>query len=428
MAQSDAAIAIDQWPRNNLMGDGGALQGVRVLDLSGEFGQFCGRLMGDHGADVIKIEPLEGDDVRRLGPFYEDVEDVDRSLYWHAMNTSKRSVTLNLETVKGRALLHRLLATTDIVVESYYPGTLARWELDFDTLHAQYPALIMASVTPFGQTGPYHDYRATEMETLALGSFMSVCGDPDRPPTRVGQPQATVFSSINAYTGAMLAYYHRLRGGEGQHIDASMQEGAANLHYAHLIWNGFGAVSPRMGTALTFGGGILIPISYACKDGHVQAIPALSWDTFIPWLDEHGMAGDLTSEAWRAQFERLVTDWTQEQVDHACGIVGQFLARFPKKELYEEAIRRRQLLYPVQTVQDAREDRQLLERQYFVDVEVPALGRALTYPGEPYRMSATPWRSHRPAPRLGEHNAAIYGDVLGLSEADLASLRQEGVI
>ncbi len=410
------------------MGDGGALQSVRVLDLSGEFGQFCGRLMGDHGADVIKIEPPEGDDVRRLGPFYEDVEDVDRSLYWHAMNTSKRSVTLNLETDKGRDLLHRLLATTDIVVESYNPGTLARWGLDFDTLHAQYPSLIMASITPFGQTGPYRDYRATEMETLALGGFMSVCGDPDRPPTRVGQPQVTVFSSINAYTGAMLAYYHRLRGGQGQHIDASMQEGAANLHYAQLIWNAYGVVAPRMGTTLMFGAGKAIPISFACKDGHVQAIPALSWETFIPWIEEHGMAGDLMSEEWQERLESLVTDWEQEHVDYAHDIVAQFVAGFTKKELYEEAIRRRQMLYPVQTVRDAREDRQLLDRQYFIDVDVPALGRTLTYPGAPYRMSATPWRMGRPAPRLGEHNAAIYRDMLGLSEADLASLRQERVI
>ncbi len=409
------------------MGDGGALQGVRVLDLSGEFGQFCSRLMGDHGADVIKIEPPEGDDVRRLGPFYEDVEDVDRSLYWHAMNTNKRSVTLNLATDQGRELLHRLLSTTDIVVESYQPGTMARWGLDFETLHAQYPSLIMVSITPFGQTGPYRDYRATELETLALGGFMSVCGDPDRPPTRVGQPQATVFSSINAYTGAMLAYYHRLRGGEGQHVDAAMQEGATNVHYAQLIWNGYGVVSPRMGTTLLFGG-VAIPISFACRDGYVQAIPALSWDTFIPWIDEHGMAGDLMCEEWQERLESLVTDWTQEQVDYACGIIGRFLAGFTKKELYETAIQRRQMLYPVQTVQDAREDRQLLDRQYFVEVDVPALDRTLTYPGAPYRMSATPWRIDRAAPGLGEHNAAIYGDVLGLSKANLASLRQEGVI
>lgn len=410
------------------MGEGGALQGVRVLDLSGEFGQFCGRLMGDHGADVIKIEPPEGDDVRRLGPFYEDVEDVDRSLYWHAMNTSKRSVTLNLETDRGQALLHRLLADTDIVVESYYPGTLARWGLDFESLHAQYPSLIMASVTPFGQTGPYRDYRATEMETLALGGFMSVCGDPDRPPIRVSQPQATVFSSVNAYMGAMLAYYHCLRGGEGQHIDASMQEGATNLHYAQLIWNAYGFVSPRMGTTLMFGAGISIPISYACKDGYVQAIPALSWDTFIPWINEHGMAGDLMNVEWQERLESLVTDWTQEHVDYACGVIGDFLAGFTKRELHEESIRRRQMLYPVQTVRDAREDRQLLDRGYFVDFDVPALGGPLTYPGEPYRMSATPWRMARPAPTLGEHNAAIYGETLGLSEDEMAALRREGVI
>ena len=194
-----------------------------MVDLSGESGQFCGQLLGDLGADVIKIEPPGGDDVRRFGPFYEDVEDVDRSLYWHAMNTSKRGHYPEFGDGEGRALLHRLLATADIVVESF---ARARWRAGGSILthYSAYTQLFMASVTPFGQTGPYCAYRATEMETLALGGFMSVCGDPDRPPIRIGQPQAKLFSSVNAYTGTMLAYYHRLRGGEGQHIDVSMQE------------------------------------------------------------------------------------------------------------------------------------------------------------------------------------------------------------
>lgn len=409
------------------MGEG-ALQGVRVLDLSGEPGQFCGKLMGDLGADVVKIEPPEGDDVRRLGPFYEDVESIDRSLYWHAMNTSKRAVTLNLAVEKGRELLHRLLATADIVVESFAPGTLERWGLRFETLQQQYPHLILTSITPFGQTGPYRDFHATELETVALSGFLAVCGDPDRPPVRISTPQATLFASVSAYTGSMLAYYHRLRSGAGQHVDVAMQECATNLHYAQMIWNTYGIVTPRMGTTLLLAANVYIPIAFPCKDGYVQAIPALSWGTFIPWLEEHGMAGELTTAEWQERLQTLATDWTQEQVNYAHQVVADFFATFSKQALYEAAAQRRQLLYPVQNVRDCLDDRQLQAREYFVEVEAPTLGQTLTYPGEPFRCSATPWHIRGPAPGLGEHNTVIYGDELGLSETERTTLRQEGII
>ncbi len=405
----------------------GALEGVRVLDLSGELGQYCGKLMGDQGADVIKVEPPAGDGVRRLGPFYEDVESIERSLYWHAMNTSKRAITLELETVRGREILHRLFATADIVVESFAPGTMAGWGMEFDCLQRQYPGLIMVSVTPFGQTGPYRDLCGTELEASALGGFLAVCGDLDRPPLRISQPQVPLFASINAYTGAMMAYLHRLRGGMGQQVDVSMQEAATNLHYSQLLWNTYGVVTARLGDTLSFGE-TSVKIAFPCKDGYIQAIPALSWDTFVPWLIEYDKAAALTTPEWQERLETLVTDWTQEEIDYALSVIADFFADFTKKELYEESIRRRQLLYPVQNVRDCLDDRQLQERGYFVEVDAPALERSLTYPGEPCRFSVTPWVIRGPAPRLGEHNDWIYGEELGLSEADRAELRQEGVI
>jgi crotonobetainyl-CoA:carnitine CoA-transferase CaiB-like acyl-CoA transferase len=404
----------------------GALQGIRVLDLSGEPGQFCGKLMGELGADVIKIEPPAGDEVRRLGPFYEDLEDVNRSLYWHAMNTSKRAITLHLETMPGRRLFRRLLATADIVLESFPPGTLERWGFGFAALQQEFPALILTSITPFGQTGPYGHWRGTDLEVLALGGFLATCGDPDRPPTRISLPQSTLFASVNAFTGSMLAYYHRLRHGVGQQVDVSMQECATNLHYAQLNWNTYGIITPRLGSTLLFGN--YIPITFACQDGYVQAIPMLSWDTFLPWMAECGMAGDLTTPEWQERLQTLAADWTQEQVDHAAGVVAAFLATFTKKALYEEAVRRRLLLYPVQTVRDCLEDRQLQARAYFVQVRVPGLAKPLTYPGAPFLFSATPWQIRTPAPRLGEHNAAIFGQELGLSAAACRALQQEGVI
>jgi crotonobetainyl-CoA:carnitine CoA-transferase CaiB-like acyl-CoA transferase len=406
--------------------EGGALHGVRVLDLSGEPGQFCGKLMGDLGAEVIKIEPPEGDDVRGLGPFCDDLEDVNRSLYWHAMNTSKQAVTLNLQTEKGRDLLRRLLPTADIVVESFTPGTLEGWGLDFATLHRRHPHLIITSVTPFGQTGPYSDYRGTDLEVLALGGFLATCGESDRAPMRISLPQSNLFASVSAFTGSMLAYYHRLRGGQGQHVDVSMQECATNLHYAQLNWHTYGIMTPRLGSTLWFGN--YIPITFRCQDGYVQAIPILSWPTLLPWMIEHGMAGDLTTPEWQERLQTLATVWTQEQVDHASEVVAAFLAHFPKKVLYAEAVQRRIMLYPVQTVRDCLEDRQLQARAYFVQVPSPALDKSLLYPGAPFRLSATPWQIRAPAPRLGEHNAAIYGTELGLSAAERSALQHEGVM
>jgi benzylsuccinate CoA-transferase BbsE subunit len=386
----------------------GALHGIRVLDLSGEPGQFCGKLMGDLGADVLKIEPPAGDEVRRLGPFYEDLQEVNRCLYWHAMNTSKRAITLNLDTDRGRALLRRLLATADVVLESFSPGTLERWGLGFATLHAEYPQLILTSVTPFGQTGPYASFRGTDLEALALGGFLATCGDPDRPPVPISLPQSNLFASVSAFTGSLMAYFHRLRGVQGQQVDA------------------YGIVTPRLGSTLLFGN--YIPITFQCRDGYVQAIPILSWHSLLPWMEEEGMAGDLTTPEWQERLQTLATDWTQDQVDHACDVVATFLARFSKKDLYEEAVRRRILLYPVQNVRDGLEDRQLRARAYFVQVKSPDLPAPLTYPGAPFRMSATPWQIRRPAPALGAHNAEIYGHELGLSDAECAALQQEGVI
>jgi crotonobetainyl-CoA:carnitine CoA-transferase CaiB-like acyl-CoA transferase len=243
---------------------------------------------------------------------------------------------------------------------------------------------------------------------------------------RISLSQSNLFACVSAFTGSMLAYYHRLRGGEGQHVDVSMQECASNLHYAQLNWNTYGIVTPRMGNTVLFGN--YIPVIFPCKDGHVQALPMLSWPTFLPWMEEHGLAGDLTTPEWQERLQTLATDWTQEQVDHAMQVVAAFLAAFTKKELYEEGVQRRQLLYPVQNVRDCLEDRQLQARAYFVQMTPPEFGKPLTYPGAPFRMSITPWHMRGSAPRLGEHNAVIYGNELGLSETERTALRQEGII
>ncbi len=406
----------------------GALQGLRVLDLSEENGQFCTKLMADMGADVIKIEPPSGDPVRRIGPFYHDEEALEKSLYWFVLNTSKRGLTLDITTPRGAELLRQLVATADFVVESFSPGTLDRLGLGYAALTQIRPDLILTSITNYGQSGPYRDYVGTDLDILGMSGTLFLCGDPDRSPTRVNASQAPIYAGIQAYVGSLLAHYHRLESGEGQWVDVSMQECATLLHYSQIVWNAYGLVMPRLGDRLQVAPGAVVRYCFPCQDGYVQAIPQLTWSTFVPWMDEHGMAGDLTGPEWEERLQTLVSDWEQEHIDYSEEIIANFLAGFTKRELYEEGQRRSQFVYPVYNARDSLEDTQLHHREYFVPVQHAELEATLTYPGAPWKLSGTPWRLRRRAPLLGEHTADILGGDLGLEASALISLRQEGVI
>lgn len=410
------------------MTDPGALQGLRVLDLSDEKGQFCTKLMADMGADVIKIEPPNGDPVRRLGPFYHDDEALEKSLYWFVLNTSKRGLTLDITTARGADLLRRLVATADFVVESFAPGTLERLGLGYAALAQARPGLILTSITNYGQSGPYRDYVATDLDVLGMSGTLFLCGDPDRSPTRVNAPQTPIYAGIQGYVGSLLAHYHRLESGEGQMVDVSMHECATLLHYSQIVWNAYGMVMPRLGDRLQVAPGAIVRYCFPCQDGYVQAIPQLTWSTFVPWMAEHGMAGELTSPAWAERLETLVSDWEQEHIDYSESVIANFLAGFRKRELYEEGQRRSQFVYPVYNARDSLDDPQLRHREYFVSVQHPELDATLTYPGAPWKLSGTPWRLRRRAPLLGEHTVDILGGEFGLSETTLTTLRQEGVI
>ncbi|MDH3598853.1 MAG: CoA transferase, partial [Candidatus Tectomicrobia bacterium] len=379
----------------------GALQGLRVLDLSDEKGQYCTKLMADMGADVIKIEPPAGDPVRRIGPFYHDEEQLDKSLYWFVLNTSKRGVTLDISTPRGADLFRRLAATADFVVESFAPGTMDQLGLGYEALQQQRPNLILTSVTNYGQTGPYRDYAATDLDILGMSGTLFVCGDPDRAPTRVNAPQAPIYAGIQAFAGSLLAHYHRLESGDGQQVDVSMHECAALLHYSQLIWNAYGLVMVRLGDRLQVAPGAVVRYCFPCQDGYVQAIPQLTWSTFVPWMDDYGMAGELTSPEWEERLQTLVSDWDQEHIDYSEQVIANFLARFTKRELYEEGQRRYQFVYPVYHARDSLEDQQLQHREYFAPVTHAELGATLTYPGAPWKLSRTPWRLRRRAPLLG---------------------------
>ena len=210
----------------------GPLAGLRVLELADEKGQFCGKLMADLGADLIKIEPPGGQNTRAVGPFLDDLPHRERSLsFWH-YNTSKRGVTLNLDTQAGQALFRRLAATADIILETHPPGYLPSLGLGYDSLSSQNPKLIMCSLTSFGQTGPWRDYQVCDLVHLAAGGQMASSGyDPESvdnpPPIAPGGGNAWHIGGHYAYIGIMAALFYRDMTGEGQYIDASIHEACA---------------------------------------------------------------------------------------------------------------------------------------------------------------------------------------------------------
>ncbi len=189
----------------------------RVLDLADDRGLLCGKILADMGADVIKIEPPGGDPARRIGPFYGDDPDPEKSLYWFAYNTNKRSITLNLEDNEGQQIFKDLVKTADFVTESFDPGYMAGLGLGYSDLEKINSRIIMVSITPFGQTGPYveHKYRYNDMIVWALSGFMHPNGDPDRAPTQITFPQAYLHGGAEAATAAMAAHYARETFGEG---------------------------------------------------------------------------------------------------------------------------------------------------------------------------------------------------------------------
>ena len=199
------------------------LSSYRILDLADEQGSFCGRMLADCGADVIKVEPPKGDPSRNLGPFYHNIPDTEKSLHWFFLNANKRGITLNIETAAGREVFLELVKTADVVIESFPVGYLNKLELDYAALAKVKPDLILTSVSPFGQEGPYSHFKGSDLVCLGMSGMQYMCGEPDRAPVYVSFPQAYLNAGAQAVTGTLLALFYRERSGEGQHVDISVQ-------------------------------------------------------------------------------------------------------------------------------------------------------------------------------------------------------------
>ena len=243
----------------------GLLGPYRVLDLADEKGIFCGKLLADLGADVIKVEKPGGDPVRNLGPFYHDEPDPEKSLFWWAFNTNKRGITLNIESADGQAIFKRLVKTADFVVESFQPGYMNKLGLGYRALEKINKGVIMVSVTPFGQTGPHSQYKDTGIVTWAMCGFMNSRGDIDRPPVQISHhAQTFVAGGIEGGVGAMLALFDRWKTREGQHVDVSIQEagGRGSPPFGWVL----GKASGRSDLRILGSAGLRTTYLWKCKD------------------------------------------------------------------------------------------------------------------------------------------------------------------
>jgi len=392
------------------MGDG-ILSDITVLDLSrGVAGPFCTKLLAGLGAEVVKVElPETGDPSRQAEPFLGDCRGLENSALFAYLNTGKKSVTLNLDIPLQAQVVQRLARDSDILVESFAPGDLGRPGLSYEALSETNPGLIYVSVTPFGQWGPYRDYKGSDIVAQAIGALMYTIGLPDREPLKVGGEAALYTTGISAFSAAMLALYVREEQGFGQHVDISAMEVMTVAQIHSSINEQFGHTQVRRGTNVV-----------RAKDGWVSpglemGVQEDTWPKVCELMGTPELVEDLrftTQEARRANQRDLLE------------FVGNWAATKPKEEIYHTLQALRTITGYVATVEDLLASQQLTYREFFQSLPDLAFGEVI-HPGPPFRIEDDSWRL-LPAPRLGEHNEEILCGRLGYSLKELSLVSNEG--
>jgi crotonobetainyl-CoA:carnitine CoA-transferase CaiB-like acyl-CoA transferase len=406
----------------------GALSGLTIVELSERVaGPFCTKVMADLGAEVIKIEkPEVGDVARRRGPFLNDEPHPDRSALFLYLNTNKYGVTLDVSKPEGASLFRELLRNVDILVETQAPGFLEELGVGYDSLHAQYPRLIVTSLTPFGQTGPYKHYKAYNLNCFHTGvvgyetPFNYVTDPENQPPLKAGGEQADLLTGWTAATATMCAVFHRELTGAGQHVDISEVEAIAHMVrpnfalYSHEPPDG---PNRRRFLQRTKWG---LAYVFPCQDGHVAllALTDQHWESLKELMGRPEWAD---SELFATLLGRF------QNIDALEAGVAAWISEQNRNELARKGQEFHIPVFPVRNVEEVVSSQQYHERNFFVSIDHPATG-PLTYPGAPFKFSATPWRVRSPAPRLGEHNTRVYHEQLGLSAERIEQLQQERVI
>ncbi len=389
------------------------LDGCRVLELADEKGLFCGRLLAQLGAEVIRIEKPGQKPERQ------------------AANAGKRSISLDIEQKEGRELFSRLAGLSDIVLESFPPGHLEKLGMDYRALSAYNPRLVMASITHFGQTGPYRDYQSSALVSAALGGQIFVCGEKNRAPFSPFGALSYYTAGLFAASGIMLALWQRHKCQKGQYIDISVHECvAAALDHQLVRYFYQGIVAQRNGSLYWNGLYRIFP----CKDGFILLSLMHQWDTLVEWLETEGMAEDLCGEQWRNEEIR------QSNIIHIIEVLERWTLTHSVAELVETGQLMRFPWAGVDSLSGVLDNPQLDARGFFVDALDPATGSHYKYPGAPFIMSRSPLRIRpderiRPdvpigsdIPDTGEYTAELLQSLMGLCSAELHNLARRGII
>jgi crotonobetainyl-CoA:carnitine CoA-transferase CaiB-like acyl-CoA transferase len=381
---------------------------------------YAAKLMADLGADVIKIEtPGMGDRARQRGPFPRGVPHPEKSGLFLYLNTNKRGITLDLRQNRGQEVLLELAASADLLVHNFTPEQMLPHGLDYERLSRRNPKLILVSITPFGLTGRYRNYQATDLTLWNAGGIAYLNGGgweaDDLPPLKAFGPQSEYQGGLNAAVAGMGALLAQHRDGVGQHVSISIQETlAAILELTFEFWPYMGLVASRLGRKP------IEPLDFfECRDGwiFVCCVEEHQWKTFVNVIGDPEWAG-------MELFENRLT--RAANYDALKLLMQEAIREWSVDELYKAGQARRVPLAPVSTMADLLTSEHLKSRGFFAVLDHPQAG-TVTCPGAPYKFSVTPWEIRRPAPLLGEHNQEVYRG-LGISEPELLALASSGVV
>jgi crotonobetainyl-CoA:carnitine CoA-transferase CaiB-like acyl-CoA transferase len=378
-----------------------ALSGLRVLDLTGRMGGYCGVLLANLGARVTLLETPGGDPLRGEGPFANDVPHLEESLSFAAYHTNKRGITLDLENDPDRDKLRSLVGHADVLIEDKGPGFLARRGLDYQSLRVLNPALVLTSVSGFGHSGPYRDFKAPSIVAFAMGGLMYLCGHPDRAPLMGPCDVAYHLGSVHAAFGTLVALFNRRLTGFGEHVEVSLQEVLVADPFLRIITRHSvtGEIPERTGHSQS----TTVAETYQCRDGYVRIFVNQPdhWKRFVEWLGRPPELLDPKLENVQSRFPlRQVIDRLMEART----------LNYTTRQFFDEFQSLRLAAAPINPPSAFLADEQTRHRSYLTQVEHAHLGR-YSLPGDPYRFSESPWRIVRGAPLLGEHQAEIEGEL-----------------
>jgi crotonobetainyl-CoA:carnitine CoA-transferase CaiB-like acyl-CoA transferase len=393
-----------------------------VLDLSDNRGELAAMILGDLGADVIKVEPPQGSSSRRMAPFMPDAPEPEGSLHYFAFNRNKRGITLDLSADAGCRALVDLVKMADFVIESASPGEMSNLGLGFDDVRRANPRIVYVAITPYGQDGPHAKFAASDLTLAAMGGPMSVQGDPGRAPVRISVPQVWLHASGEAAVAALTAHARMMVTGEAQFVDVSAQ--------TVMIWTMLNCMTAYAIQGFDFnraGGasqsrGFKLQVVFECADGYVALLPIRgTLTTLILWCVRDG----LVPEAWLEH-----EDWSMYDVNVSAGepvtypfeevfaAINRYFLDKTKNQIFEQCLREGVSIAPVNTIEELTRFRQLEERGFWLTAPLPN-GQEIQVPGLFARLNHSPMKVRRWSPKLGQHNNEVLGGMLGYSSSDV---------